>query len=87
MEREAGAGIGMGNTCKPMADSFQCMTKFTTNNKKKIRLNMTEESGSSLQHNEDAKSLSPPKLDCSLLTHSHTQYTARAAQGLTRFAA
>ena len=30
-----GGGIGMGNTCKPMADSFQCMTKFTTNKKKK----------------------------------------------------
>ena len=26
-----GAGIGMGNTCKPMAVLFQCMTKFTTN--------------------------------------------------------
>ena len=25
----------MGNTCKPMADSFWCMTKFTTNKKKK----------------------------------------------------
>ena len=25
----------MGNTCKPMAVLFQCMTKFTTNNKKK----------------------------------------------------
>ena len=37
MEREVGGGIGMGNTCKPMAISFQCMTKFTTN-KKKIRL-------------------------------------------------
>ena len=24
-------GIGMGNTCKPMAVSFQCMTKSTTN--------------------------------------------------------
>ena len=39
MEREVGGGIGMGNTCKPMAVSFQCMTKFTTNknnnNKKK----------------------------------------------------
>ena len=33
MEREVGEGIGMGNTCKPMADSFQCMTKFTTNKK------------------------------------------------------
>ena len=22
-------GIGMGNTCKPMAVSFQCMTKYT----------------------------------------------------------
>ena len=25
----------MGNTCKPMAVLFQCMTKFTTNEKKK----------------------------------------------------
>ena len=30
-----GGGIGMGNTCKPMAVSFQCMTKFTTNTKEK----------------------------------------------------
>ena len=36
MEREVGGGIGMGNTCKPMAVSFQCMTKSTTNLKKKI---------------------------------------------------
>ena len=35
MEREVGGGIGMGNTCKPMAGSFQCMTKFTTKKKKK----------------------------------------------------
>ena len=28
-------GIGMGNTCKPMADSFQCMAKTTTKKKKK----------------------------------------------------
>ena len=35
MEREVGGGIGMGNTCKPIAVSFQCMTKFTTNKKKK----------------------------------------------------
>ena len=33
MEREVGGGIGMGNTCKPMADSFQCMTKPTTKKK------------------------------------------------------
>ena len=32
-----GGGVGMGNTCKPMAVSFQCMTKFTTN--KKIKQN------------------------------------------------
>ena len=25
-----GGGIGMGNTCKSMADSCQCMTKTTT---------------------------------------------------------
>ena len=29
-EREVGGGIGMGNTCKSMADSCQCMTKATT---------------------------------------------------------
>ena len=33
MEREVGGGMGMGHTCKPMAVSFQCMTKFTTNKK------------------------------------------------------
>ena len=27
VEREVGGGIGMGNTCKSMADSCQCMTK------------------------------------------------------------
>ena len=35
VEREVGGGIGMGNTCKPMAVSFQCMTKFTKKKKKK----------------------------------------------------
>ena len=35
MEREVGGGIGMGNTCKPLAVSFQCMTKSTTTIKKK----------------------------------------------------
>ena len=35
MERDVGAGIGMGNTCKPMAVSFRCMTKSTTIKKKK----------------------------------------------------
>ena len=28
--REVGGGIGMGNTCKSMADSYQCMAKTTT---------------------------------------------------------
>ena len=35
MEREERGGIGMGNTCKPLAVSFQCMTKSTTNKKKR----------------------------------------------------
>ena len=35
MERVVGGGIGMGNKCKPLAVSFQCMTKSTTNKKKK----------------------------------------------------
>ena len=30
VEREVGGGIGMGNICKSMADSFLCMTKTTT---------------------------------------------------------
>ena len=30
VEREAGGGIVMGNTCKPMADSCQCTAKTTT---------------------------------------------------------
>ena len=30
VEREVGGGIGMGNTCKSMADSCQRMTKPTT---------------------------------------------------------
>ena len=30
VEKEVGEGIGMGNTCKSMANSCQCMTKTTT---------------------------------------------------------
>ena len=30
VEREVGGGIRMGNTCKSMADSCQCMAKTTT---------------------------------------------------------
>ena len=37
MGREVGGGIGMGKTCEPKAFSFQCMTKFTTHTKKKIK--------------------------------------------------
>ena len=37
-----GGGIGMGNTCKPMAVSFQCMTKFTTIKKKKNTFNASQ---------------------------------------------
>ena len=47
MEREVGGRIGMGNTCKPMAVSFQCMTKFTTikNKKRKEKRNYDCPSG------------------------------------------
>ena len=51
-EREVGGGIGMGNTCKPMAVSFQCMTKFTTNKKNlKIKKNKTLVASSTLPTN------------------------------------
>ena len=29
VDREMGQGMGMGNTCKSMADSCQCMTNTT----------------------------------------------------------
>ena len=35
VEREVRGGIRMENTCKTMADSFQCMTKPTTIKKKR----------------------------------------------------
>ena len=50
VQREVGRGLGMGNTCKSMADSCQCMAKTTTifkvislqlikiNEKKKIKV-------------------------------------------------
>ena len=50
MEREVGGGIGMGNTCKPMAISFQCMTKFTTNKKKKSKKKFVPNSTSKTLH-------------------------------------
>ena len=37
VEREVGGGIGMGNTCKSMADSCQCMTKTTTIKEKQLK--------------------------------------------------
>ena len=40
MEREVGGGIGMGKTCKLKDVSFQCMTKFTTKKKKKVKKKM-----------------------------------------------
>ena len=45
MEREVGGGIGMENTCKSMAVSFQCMTKFTTNKKKKCKMQKKKKKG------------------------------------------
>ena len=36
--REVGGGIGMGKTCEPKAFSFRCMTKFTTNKKKRKKM-------------------------------------------------
>ena len=45
MEREVGGGIGMGNTCKPMAVSFQCMTKFTTKKKVTTKLKSSTQCG------------------------------------------
>ena len=45
MEREVGGGIGMGNTRKSMADSFQCMTKPTTIKKIFLKSKKKKEDG------------------------------------------
>ena len=50
MEREVGGGIGMGNTCKPMAVSFQCMTKSTTQKKKNPIFNHKKEADSDVEN-------------------------------------
>ena len=63
MEREVQGVIGMGNTCKPMAVSFQCMTKFTTNKiklKKKKRL-LVERHATDIREGRPEKG---PKRDC-----------------------
>ena len=52
MEREVGGGIGMGNTCKPLAVSFQCMTKSTTNKKKKKKRKWVGELGQKEKQND-----------------------------------
>ena len=43
VEREVGGGIGMGNTCKPMAVSFQCMTKSSTKKEKKAETSLCQQ--------------------------------------------
>ena len=64
MEREVGGGIGIGNTCKPMAVSFQCMTKTTTikkKKKKKLRLSLQATTTELRPHNKDL--VLQPRLD------------------------
>ena len=53
MEREVGGGIGMGNTCKPMAVSFQCMTKSTTIKKKEPTRSLTVETVAKNNNNDN----------------------------------
>ena len=47
----------MGNTCKPMAVSFQCMTKFTTNKKKIKKKKRKERNDTDLQTPHAVQSL------------------------------
>ena len=54
MEREVGGGIGMGKTCKLKDVSFQCMTKFTTNKKKRKKFTLKKKKIGN--HNVIAKS-------------------------------
>ena len=76
MEREVGGGIGMGNTCKPMADSFQCMTKPTTIKKKKKK--------SPLQHHS-SKALILWGSACFMVQLSHPYMTTGKTIALNRW--
>ena len=53
MEREVGGGIGMGNTCKSMADSFQCLKKPTTIKKKKNTKDCFHKKKKKIEEEED----------------------------------
>ena len=56
MEREVGGGIGMGNTCKPMADAFQCMTNpLQLKKKKTVKVTANKESLRDCHHLEAPK--------------------------------
>ena len=69
MEREVGGGIGMGNTCKPIAVSFQCMTKSTTIKIIiikiiKMRSNKVLSSGNSAHREERDKHVKSSTVEC-----------------------
>ena len=82
MEREVGGGIGMGNTCKPLAVSFQCMTKSTTNKKKKKKKKNlpvnAEDTGSIPEIPHAAEQLSP----CTTTTETALQSPCSTTRSL-----
>ena len=77
----------MGNTCKPMAVSFQCMTKFTTKKKKKKkRQEYTEELYKKDLHNPDNHNgvithLEPDILECEVKWASESITMNKASGG------
>ena len=64
MEREVGGGIGMGNTCKPMAVSFQCMTKSTSIKKKKEHCSLEEKQMTNLNSIVKSRDITLPTKVC-----------------------
>ena len=48
--REVGGGIGMGNTCKSMADSCQCMAKKPLQYCKAISLQLIKINGKKIKN-------------------------------------
>ena len=51
-EGGSGWGTGIGNTCRPMAVSFKCMTKFTTNKKREREREKVDYMGLEIFHRE-----------------------------------
>ena len=70
MERQVGGGIGMGNTCKPMAVSCQCMAKTTKQTNKTTKKEVVN-----LWRSDKTKGLGLGAINCGTVTGKYVGRT------------